>query len=72
MLQVPCTPGSAALLPWGQLALVHVYVDFPYGGRLSQADRCAVQTLPLASLPYTVGSATGAGVNGDFSSNWKK
>lgn len=57
--RIPRAPGSPAPLLWGQLALVHVYVDFSLGGTLSQAAHHAAQTLPLASVPYT--GATGSG-----------
>lgn len=43
------TPGSPT---W----LVPVYINFPSGGRSSQAAPRAVQTFPLASVPYTASS----------------
>lgn len=56
----------------GQLLLVHVHVSFPPAGRPSQAALRAAHTLPLTGVPYSVGSAAGIGVKGDFSNNWMK
>lgn len=46
------TPGSPT---WP----VPVYINFPPGGRSSQSAPRAVQTLPLASVPYTASSGAG-------------
>lgn len=53
-------------MPWGQLVLMHGYVSFLTRRRPSQAALHAALILPMITIPYKTGSATGAGVNGDF------